>query len=137
MDIDQFVLRVRDPARTKEDLMTMRKNALAKGKPEFAEIVELELDQRFPSWNTANKVSGCTPTIAVLNHRRKSSRAELRRIYGLSKCLERRSPVSYKIRVSGTKKHLRETKTFTSLAIRLIFSLEGAILLNQTETLES
>jgi hypothetical protein len=38
MDIQRFERLVRDPRKTREDLENMKKNALAKGKPEFAAI---------------------------------------------------------------------------------------------------
>lgn len=65
MSIDEFARRVKDPERTKDELNTMRKNALAKAKPEFAEIVEEELDRRFPAWDKPKTMSGPTPTTAI------------------------------------------------------------------------
>jgi hypothetical protein len=48
MDIQRFEQLVRDPGKTREDLENMKKNALAKGKPDFASIADEVLLQRFP-----------------------------------------------------------------------------------------
>jgi hypothetical protein len=60
MDIQRFERLVRDPRKTREDLENMKKNALAKGKPEFAAIANEILLQRFPV--KGRRSGGATPT---------------------------------------------------------------------------
>jgi hypothetical protein len=61
MDIEQFRQSLTDPKRTKEELLTMRENALRKGR-EFASVAEEVLEQRFPGWNRVkSRHGGATP----------------------------------------------------------------------------
>ena len=61
MDIEKFTQLVNDPTRSKANLQQMMKNALQKGKHEYAAITKEVLDTRFPGWNEV-KTGGATPT---------------------------------------------------------------------------
>jgi len=64
MDIAQFEAMARNPARTREQLETLEKNALAKGNREFAAVASEALHDRFPQ--AKRKSGGATPTTAVI-----------------------------------------------------------------------
>jgi hypothetical protein len=67
MDIQRFEQLVRDPGKTREDLENMKKNALAKGKPDFASIADEVLLQRFPE--KGRRSGGATPTTGTFRGR--------------------------------------------------------------------
>ena len=64
MTPERFEQHARQPARTREDLETMRANALAKGEVELEHIAAEVLAERFPTH--AMQRSGPTPTTASL-----------------------------------------------------------------------
>ena len=51
MDLARLTNLVYDPARTSAALEQMLKNAIAKGKVEFAAVAKEALDKRFPGWD--------------------------------------------------------------------------------------
>lgn len=63
MDVADFERRARNPSLSREELETLKVNALAKGNREFASIAEEVLIERFPA--TSKKGGGATPTTAV------------------------------------------------------------------------
>jgi hypothetical protein len=64
MDLDKFSKMVCDPAKTEQDIKTMRGNALQKGAREHAAVAEAELDRRFPGWDVIrSRKGGAKPTI--------------------------------------------------------------------------
>ncbi|PNG50280.1 MULTISPECIES: hypothetical protein [unclassified Variovorax] len=67
MDIAQFEARARNPSLTREELESLKANALAKGNKEFAAIAAEVLDERFPM--AKHKSAGATPTTATINGR--------------------------------------------------------------------
>src|SRR5882672_11330518 len=67
MTPEQFERMAKDPSRKREELETMRVNALDKGQVEFARIAAEVLASRFPS--TFRQRSGSTPTIATFRDR--------------------------------------------------------------------
>jgi len=68
MDIERFTAQVRNPTRTREELETMRANAIAKNATEFARVVDDVLRERFPNKPT-KKGGGKTPTTAMFRSR--------------------------------------------------------------------
>lgn len=63
MDIDRFRALLDDPAKSKQDLMTMRENALRANVIEHVRAAEHALDLRFPSWRTIrSRRGGSKPT---------------------------------------------------------------------------
>jgi hypothetical protein len=63
MDISRFQEQLNDPANSRQDLLTMRENAIRKGEREFARVAEDTLDKRFPGWNQVRSRRGrVTPT---------------------------------------------------------------------------
>lgn len=66
MNIDRFLELLRDPGRTKADLLAMRENALGKKSVEHVHLAERVLDERFPTWRSAtSKKGGRKPTEAM------------------------------------------------------------------------
>lgn len=63
MDSADFERRARNPSLSREELETLKVNALEKGNREFAGIVQTVLVERFPA--TSKKGGGATPTTAV------------------------------------------------------------------------
>jgi len=63
MDPSRFEQLARNPARTRDDLESMKANALSKGETELAHIAEEVLRERFPIRTKAP--SGRTPTTAI------------------------------------------------------------------------
>jgi hypothetical protein len=73
MDLDQFVARLRDPRRTKYELLTMLANARIRGAREYIAAVTDALDSRFPNWNSAKgKKGGATPTRCIFDGKEQS-----------------------------------------------------------------
>jgi hypothetical protein len=64
MDIERFTAQVRNPERTREELETMRANAIDKNATEFVRVVDDVLLERFPNKLT-KKGGGKTSTTAV------------------------------------------------------------------------
>src|SRR5687768_7466402 len=63
MDIARFEALLNDPAKSKDDLMTMRQNAARKSAVEHVALVERVLDKRFPEWRVVRtRRGGATPT---------------------------------------------------------------------------
>ena len=63
MDAADFERRARNPSLSREELETLKGNALVKGNREFASITQEVLNERFPA--TSKKGGGTTPTTAV------------------------------------------------------------------------
>lgn len=63
MDAQEFERRARNPSLTREQLETLKANALTKSKLEFANIANDVLQERFPSGG--KKSVGATPTTAT------------------------------------------------------------------------
>jgi hypothetical protein len=67
MHSEEFSRKVRESRSTKEELLTWRKNVLAKDRYDLAEILEQELHQRFPSWDEPKSTrSGSTAAKSLL-----------------------------------------------------------------------
>src|SRR5438477_8051553 len=78
MDIERFRQSVVDPAKTKQELLTMRDNALRLGAFDHVRAAEDVLEKRFPGWNSVkSRRGGTTPTdVAFLGQRRHFSTAK-------------------------------------------------------------
>ena len=72
MDIERFRHNANHPDRTKEELVTMRRNALRMGAVDHVRVAEEVLDKRFPGWNAVrSRRGGATPTdVSFLGQRR-------------------------------------------------------------------
>ncbi|WP_197343440.1 hypothetical protein [Ralstonia pseudosolanacearum] len=68
MDIERFEKLVRDPKRTRDELESMKENALKKGQTEFAKLANDVLSERFPPRKT-KRGGGATPTTATFRSR--------------------------------------------------------------------
>jgi hypothetical protein len=63
MDIQTFRVLLTDQAKTQQDLVTMRDNALRANEVEHVHAAEAELDGRFPSWRAVkSRRGGAKPT---------------------------------------------------------------------------
>jgi hypothetical protein len=63
MDIDRFLALLNDPEKSKQDLMTMRENAMRSNAIEHVHLAEKILDTRFPGRNSVRaRRGGSTPT---------------------------------------------------------------------------
>lgn len=64
MDIERFLELLDDPKRSRDELVTMRENALCKHELRFLRAAESVLDRRFPGWRTVagGRGSGAQPT---------------------------------------------------------------------------
>ena len=66
MNIDKFLELLEDPGRSKNDLLSMRDNAIAKNALEHVHLAERVLDKRYPAWRSpASKRGGSKPTDAM------------------------------------------------------------------------
>ena len=65
IDADRFSKLLKNPARTQQDLETMRRNAIDKGNIDLAAIATDVLNDRFPGWDRPGpKRGGAIPTRA-------------------------------------------------------------------------
>ena len=63
MNIERFLALLNDPAKTKQDLMTIRENAIRSNAIEHVHHAERVLEERFPSWRVVkSRRGGPTPT---------------------------------------------------------------------------
>lgn len=66
MDLDQFIALLRDPKRTRDELLAMLENARKRGAREYIAAAMDALDARFPNWKSPKgKKGGATPTRCV------------------------------------------------------------------------
>jgi hypothetical protein len=68
MDLGQFIALLRDPKRSKDELVSMLDNARKRDAREYIAAATDVLDSRFPNWNSAKgKKGGATPTRCVFD----------------------------------------------------------------------
>lgn len=66
MNVDRFLDLLKDPAKTKDDLLAMRKNAIAKRSVEHVHLAERVLDERFPTWRSVTSRKGGSKPIEAM-----------------------------------------------------------------------